>query len=316
MLVFVVRRIVYAIPVLLGVTIVVFAMMHLAPGDPAQAMLGPMATPENLARIRHELGLDQPLYVQYTTWLGHALQGDLGESIQGSSDVRGEVLHRFKASLLLGGASFVIAVTVGVAAGVVSALRRGSKSDRVVMIGMMAGISMPPFYLGMLLMVVFAFKLPVFPMDGMYDVHGYAGIGDLAHHLVLPAVTLAAAPLTVIARMTRSSMLEIVNEDYVRTARAKGLSERIVVSRHVLKNALIPVIHLLGLQIGFLLSATALVEVVFSWPGLGQLIVDSVLARDLPLIQGGVLLISVIYVFVNIVTDSVHAMVDPRVSLH
>jgi peptide/nickel transport system permease protein len=316
MLIFLARRAIHAIPVLLGVTIVVFAMMHAAPGDPAQAMLGPMATPENLARVRGELGLDRPLYEQYLTWLGHAVRGDLGDSIQMSSPVTGEILHRFKASLLLGGASFVIAVGVGIAAGVGSAIRRGSITDRAVMLLMMAGISMPPFYLGMLLMVGLGFKFPIFPLNGMYDVNGYSGVLDLAHHLVLPAVTLAAAPLTVIARMTRSSMLEVVNEDYVRTARAKGLGERVVISRHVLKNALIPVIHLLGLQIGFLLSATALVEVVFSWPGLGQLIVDSVLARDLPLIQGGVLLIAVVYVAVNILTDTIHAAVDPRLSLH
>jgi peptide/nickel transport system permease protein len=316
MLTFIVRRIVHAIPVLLGVTIVVFAMMHMAPGDPAQAMLGPMATPDNLAHIRHELGLDKPLLVQYGTWLGHAVRGDLGTSIQTSSPVRAEVLHRFKASLLLGGAAFLIAVSVGITAGVLSALKRGSLFDRVVMLVMMAGISMPPFYLGMLLIVAFGFKLSIFPMGGMYDVNGYDGVADLLRHLVLPAITLAAAPLTVIARMTRSSVLEIVNEDYIRTARAKGLAEKVVVSRHVLKNALIPVIHLLGLQVGFLLSATALVEVVFSWPGLGELIVSSVLSRDLPLIQGGVLLIAVVYVIVNIVTDIIHAMVDPRLGLH
>jgi ABC-type dipeptide/oligopeptide/nickel transport system permease component len=315
MLTFLLRRIVYAAPVVIGVSIVVFAMMHIAPGDPAQAMLGPMATPENLAKIRHDLGLDRPLYVQYATWISHAVRGDLGQSIRMAAPVREQVIDRFAASLLLGAASLAIAVVFGIAAGVVSALNRGKALDRLIMLLMMAGISMPPFYLGMLLIVAFAFKIDLFPMSGMYSTQGYSGPSDLASHLVLPAITLAAAPLTVIARMTRSSMLEIVNEDYVRTARAKGLAERSVVTGHVLKNALIPVIHLLGLQVGFLLSATALVEVVFSWPGLGQLLVSAVLARDLPLIQGGVLVIALVYVITNIVTDTVHAVVDPRLTL-
>lgn len=313
---FLLRRLVHSVPVLLGVTLVVFFMMHLAPGDPAQAMLGPMATPENLARIRGDLGLDRPLYAQYLTWVANAVRGDFGESIRMESPVRTEVFDRFGASMLLAAASFAIAVVVGVGGGVVSALKRGSLIDRLIMTVMMAGISMPPFYLGMLLIVAFAFKLDLFPMSGMYSVQGYAGIDDVLSHLVLPAVALAAAPLTVIARMTRSSMLEIINEDYVRTARAKGLAQRSVVLRHILKNALIPVIHLLGLQIGFLLSATALVETVFAWPGIGQLLVDSVLTRDLPLTQGAVLLIAVLYIVTNIVTDAIHVAADPRLQLH
>ncbi|MDP9357597.1 MAG: ABC transporter permease [Chloroflexota bacterium] len=312
---FLLRRIVHSVPVLLGVTIVVFAMMHLAPGDPAQAMLGPMATPENLAKIRHDLGLDRPLYAQYVTWVTHAMRGDFGDSIKMAAPVRTEVIDRFGASLLLGGASFVIAILVGIPAGVLSALKRGSVFDRLIMLVMMAGISMPPFYLGMLLIVGFAFKVDIFPMSGMYSTEGYGGIGDVLSHLVLPALTLSAASTTVIARMTRSSVLEVINEDYVRTARSKGLAEQAVVLRHVLKNALIPVINLLGLQIGFLLSATALVEVVFSWPGLGQLLVASVLARDLPMLQGGVFVIALVYVVTNIVTDTVHAAVDPRLHL-
>lgn len=312
---FLLRRIVHSVPVLLGVTLVVFAMMHLAPGDPAQAMLGPMATPENLAKIRHDLGLDRPLYTQYLTWVSHAVRGDFGDSIKMAAPVRTEVINRFGASLLLGGASFVIAILIGIPAGVLSALKRGSIFDRLIMLVMMAGISMPPFYLGMLLIVAFAFKIDIFPMSGMYSTEGYGGIGDVLSHLVLPALTLSAASTTVIARMTRSSVLEVINEDYVRTARSKGLAEQAVVLRHVLKNALIPVINLLGLQIGFLLSATALVEVVFSWPGLGQLLVSSVLARDLPMLQGGVFVIAVVYVVTNIVTDTVHAAVDPRLHL-
>jgi ABC-type dipeptide/oligopeptide/nickel transport system permease component len=312
---FLLRRIVHSVPVLVGVTIVVFAMMHLAPGDPAQAMLGPMATPENLAKIRHDLGLDRPLFEQYLTWISHAVRGDFGDSIKMAAPVRTEVIDRFGASLLLGGASFVIAIVVGIPAGVLSALNRGSAFDRLIMLVMMAGISMPPFYLGMLLIVAFALKVEIFPMSGMYSTEGYGGIDDLLSHLVLPALTLAGASTTVIARMTRSSVLEVINEDYVRTARAKGLGEQALVVRHVLKNALIPVINLLGLQVGFLLSATALVEVVFSWPGLGQLLVSSVLARDLPMLQGGVFVIAVVYIVTNIVTDTVHAAVDPRLHL-
>ena len=300
-------------PVLLGVSFIVFMMMHLAPGDPAEAMLGPLRTEATLAKVRHELGLDQPLPVQYLTWLGRAVTGDLGNSIRLNRPVLREVLARFGDSALLGVTAFAIATILGLAAGVVSATRRGTIVDRLVTVATVSGLSMPPFYLGMLLIVLFSVKLGVLPASGMYEIRGDPTPLELARHLILPAITLAAAPLTVIARISRSSMLEVLNQDYVRTARAKGLGEQVVMLRHALKNALAPVLSVLGLEVGYLLSAAALVEVVFSWPGLGSLLVQSVVTRDLPLAQGCVLLIAVLYVGVTVAADLLQAVLDPRI---
>ena len=271
------RRIVWMVPILLGVSLIVFSMMHLAPGDPAEAILGPRGTEELLRKARKDLGLDRPLYEQYGRWLLNAVQGDLGESYRLNRPVAGEVLARFKNSATL------------------------------------TGISMPPFYLGMLLIILFSVKLDLLPTGGMYDVRQDPSFRGLVIHLILPAFTLAAVPIAVIARIMRSSMLEVVGQDYIRTARAKGLTDRVIIARHALRNALIPVVAVVGLQIGYLLSATALVEVVFSWPGLGSLLVQSIVQRDLPLAQGAVLLIAVIYVIVNIATDLVQAWLDPRI---
>jgi ABC-type dipeptide/oligopeptide/nickel transport system permease component len=301
------------VPVLLGVSFIVFMMMHLAPGDPAEAMLGPLRTEATLARVRHELGLDQPLPVQYLTWLGRAVTGDLGTSIRLNRPVLREVLARFGDSALLGTTAFTIATILGLAAGVVSATRRGTLIDRLVTVATVTGLSMPPFYLGMLLIVLCSVKLGVLPASGMYEIRGEPTPLELARHIILPAITLAAAPLTVIARISRSSMLEVLNQDYVRTARAKGLGENVVMVRHALKNALGPVLSVLGLEVGYLLSAAALVEVVFSWPGLGSLLVQSVVTRDLPLAQGCVLLIAVLYVVVTVVADLMQAVLDPRI---
>jgi peptide/nickel transport system permease protein len=304
-----------SIPVLLGISVIVFSMMHLAPGDAAEAMLGPLRTPETLARVRHEFGLDQPLYIQYFTWMAHALTGDLGNSIRLNRPVLPEVLTRLAQSAVLAAVAFVIAVVFGLAAGVISATRRGGIVDKFVTVATVIGVSMPPFYLGMILIVVFSVKLAVLPASGMYDVRAEPSTEELLRHLILPAITLAAAPLTVIARISRSSMLEIAGQDFVRTARAKGLSERRVVLRHALHNALPPVVTVLGLEIGYLLSATALVEVVFSWPGLGSLLVQSVVTRDLPLAQGAVVVIALVYVVANIASDLTQALLDPRIHL-
>jgi peptide/nickel transport system permease protein len=308
------RRLVLSVPVLFGITLIVFSMMHLASGDPAEAMLGPLRTPETLAKVRQELGLDKPLYVQYLTWTGRALTGDLGNSIRLNRPVLPEVMNRFEQSAILATAAFAIAVVLGLAAGVVSATRRGGSIDKLVTVATVIGVSMPPFYLGMLLIVLFSVKLGLLPAGGMYDIRAAEpSTGELLKHLVLPALTLSAAPLTVIARISRSSMLEAIGQDFVRTARAKGVPERWVVLRHALHNALIPVVSVLGLEIGYLLSATALVEVVFSWPGLGSMLVQSIVTRDLPLAQGAVLLIALIYVVANIASDFIQAALDPRI---
>lgn len=310
-----VRRFVMAIPVLIGITLIVFSMMHLAPGDPAEALLGPLRTEETLEQVRRELGLDQPLHVQYLSWAGRALVGDLGDSIRSSQPVLPEVVDKFWNSFILATAAFAIAVVGGVAAGIISALRRGSIFDQMVTIAATIGLSLPPFYLGLLLIILFSAQLGWLPSGGMYDLRGEPSLGSLLIHMILPALTLAAVPLAVIARMMRSSMLEVTGKDFVRTARSKGLHDRAVTLRHVLRNAAVPVIAVLGLEIGYLLSATALVEVVFSWPGLGSLLVQSVVTRDLPLAQGAVLLIAIIYVLVNIASDVIQATLDPRIEL-
>ncbi len=308
-----VRRLCMAIPVLLGVSFIVFMMMHLAPGDPAEAMLGPLRTEETLAKVRRELGLDQPLPVQYLSWISHAVRGDLGTSIRLNRPVLPEVLARFADSLILGLTAFVIATVLGLLAGGISAARRGGVVDRLVTVATVIGLSMPPFYFGMLLIVLFSVKLGVLPASGMYDIRGEPTFAELMRHLILPALCLAAAPLTVIARISRSSMLEVLNQDYIRTARAKGLNRRTVLAGHAFRNALAPVVSVLGLEVGYLLSAAALVEVVFSWPGIGSLLVQSVTTRDLPLAQGCVLLIALLYVGVTVVTDLVQAVVDRRI---
>jgi peptide/nickel transport system permease protein len=308
------RRLLWMIPILLGISVIVFSMMHLAPGDPAEAILGPRGTEELLRQARRELGLDQPLHVQYGQWVLNAVRGDLGKSYRLNRPVAPEVLDRFKNSALLAGIAFIIAVVIGMLAGCVSAVRRGGLLDNAVMAFTVTGISMPPFYLGMLLIILFSVKLDLLPTGGMYDVRQDPSTSRLLVHLILPTLTLAAVPIAVIARIMRSSMLEVIGQDYIRTARAKGLRDRGVVGRHALRNALIPVVAVVGLQVGYLLSAAALVEVVFSWPGLGSLLVQSVVQRDLPLAQGAVLVIAVVYVVVNILTDLVQAWLDPRIN--
>jgi peptide/nickel transport system permease protein len=304
-----------AIPVLVGISLVVFSMMHLAPGDPAEAMLGPLRTQETLEQVRRDLGLDRPYYAQYFSWVGRALRADLGRSIRLNRPVLPEVLEKFWRSLILASAAFTIAVTVGIVAGVVSATRRSGVVDNLVTVTAITGVSVPPFFLGMVLILVFSVYLGILPSSGMYDIRGEPSLGALLKHMILPALTLAAAPIAVITRMMRSSMLEVIGQDFIRTARAKGVAERAVIVRHALRNALIPVVNVFGLQVGYLLSATALVEIVFSWPGLGSLLVQSVITRDLPLAQGAIVVIAVVYVMVNIAADVVQAMLDPRIQL-
>jgi len=254
-----VKRLVWMVPIVLGLSLVVFSMMHLAPGDPAEAILGPRGTKELVAQARHDLGLDQPLYVQYGRWVAHAARGDLGESYRLNRAVRPEVLAKFKNSAILATISFVVAVIVGIAIGTLSAVRRGGLLDNGLMAITVTGISMPPFYLGMLLIILFSVKLDLLPTGGMYDVRQDPSTAQLIRHLILPALTLAAVPIAVIARIMRSSMLEVIGQDFIRTARAKGLRDRGVITRHALRNALIPVVAVVGLQVGYLLSATALV---------------------------------------------------------
>ena len=306
------RRLLLALPVLFGVSVLVFAVLHLAPGDPAAIMLGAQATKEDVVRLHRDLGLDQPLIFQYVRWMGHVLQGDLGRSIPLGRAVLPEVLLRFKATLVLTAGALLIAILLGLAAGIVSAVKQYTWLDRISMGVAVTGVSLPVFWTGIMLILLFALQLRWFPSSGMSSPYG-SGVADVLWHLVLPAVTLGTASAAALARLTRSSVLEIIRQDYVRSARAKGLAERAVIARHVLKNAINPIITVLGLQVGFLLGGAILTETVFSWPGLGSMMVRAIQARDYPLVQGGVLLIATTFVLVNLVVDLLYAVFDPRI---
>jgi len=307
------RRLLLLVPVLMGVSIVVFMVLHLSPGDPAEIMLGSAATKEDLARLRLEMGLTEPLHVQYVRWIGRVLHGDLGRSLWMKRPVLGEVLHRFKATLILAASALVLSTLGGMALGVLSATRPDSILDRTSMVASLFGASMPVFWLGIVLMVVFSLWLGWLPASGMWAPYGGGDLRDLVAHLVLPAVTLAAASMTIIARLTRSTMLEVLGQDYIRTARAKGLVEGRVVVRHGLKNALIPIVTVVGVQVGYLLGGAVLTETVFAWPGVGTLMVQGILARDFPLVQGCVLVVALGFVLVNLAVDLLYAYLDPRI---
>jgi ABC-type dipeptide/oligopeptide/nickel transport system permease component len=309
---YVARRLLLAVPVLVGVSLLVFAVMHLSPGDPAAIMLGAQATREDVERLHRDLGLDRALPVQYARWMGRVLQGDLGRSIPLGREVLPEVLVRFKATLILTGGALLVALVIGVPAGIVSATRQYTWLDRLSMGIAVTGVSLPVFWTGIMLIIVFSLTLRWLPSAGMFSPYG-GGFGDLVWHLVMPAVTLGTASAAALARMTRSAVLEIVRQDFVRSARAKGLGERAVVGRHVLKNALNPIVTVLGIQVGTLLGGAILTETVFSWPGLGSMMVRAIQARDYPLVQGGVLLIATTFVLVNLLVDLLYAVFDPRI---
>ena len=306
MFVYLQQRLALALPVVFGVSVVVFAIVHLLPGDPVLVMLsGANATPEQVAELRAQLRFEDPLAVQYARFLRRALVGDLGRSIYSKRPVAEEIADQLPSTLELAAAAIAIAVAVGLVLGILAALRPNSWLDRLSMLVALGGISMPSFWLGLLLIFTFSLHLGWFPATGG---------GDFLH-LVLPAVTLGAIASAIIARLTRSSMLEVLGQDYVRTARAKGLAGWSVVLRHALKNALIPVLTIFGLQFGNLLAGTVIVETVFSRPGLGRLIVGGILAKDFPLVQGTVLFVATVYVLINVVVDVTYAVADPRIRL-
>ena len=307
------RRLLLLVPVLVGVSVVVFLVLHLSPGDPAEIMLGSQATQEDLARLRRELGLTEPLHVQYFHWVAHVVRGDLGRSLWMKRPVLDEVLNRYKATLVLTASGLLLSTLGGIALGVASAVRPHSFLDRASAVTSLFGASMPVFWLGIVLMVIFSLWLGWLPASGMWAPYGGGGPRDLLAHLALPAVTLAAASLTIIARLTRSAMLEILSQDYIRTARAKGLVEQRVVFRHGLKNALIPIVTVVGVQAGYLLGGAVLTETVFAWPGVGLLMVQGILARDFPLVQGCVLVIALTFVLINLAVDLLYAWLDPRI---
>ncbi|MFU8889818.1 MAG: ABC transporter permease [Trueperaceae bacterium] len=307
------RRLLVTFPTLLGVSVLVFLSLHLAPGDPALVMLGPKATATSLEALRTELGLDRPLHVQYLRWIGGVVSGDWGRSIQLRAGVLPLVWERFQATLILAVVAMLIAVGIGIALGVVSAVVAGSLLDRTAITTTLIGYSLPPFFLGIVLQVVLGLRMGWFPVTGMYPAGG-GDFGDLLRHLVLPAVTLAAGIGALLARMTRATMLEVLRQDYVRTAQAKGLTRRVVVLQHAFRNALIPILTIVGLQTGYVLGGAVLVEQVFSWPGIGTLAINAILARDFPLVQGVTLMAAGTYVFTNLLTDVAYTLVDPRIS--
>jgi peptide/nickel transport system permease protein len=311
---YVLGRLLALLPVLFGLSLIVFLIMALIPGDPAQAILGSYATPENVARINRDLGLDRSLPVQYLTWLGNVVTGDLGRSYSLNRPVLDEVLERFSATLILAGAALVLASVLGLLAGIVSAVYQYGLADKVVTFAVLIGISLPSFWLGLLLILLFAVRWRLLPVSGMYAIYGGGGFIDLLWHLILPAATLAVVAAGVIARLTRSAMLEVLRQDFVRTARAKGVSERGVVFRHALKAAMVTVIPVIGIQAGFVLGGAVYIETVFQWPGIGRMLVDAIGTRDILLVQGGVLVVAASYVLFNLLADVVQRLLDPRIA--
>jgi len=300
------RRILAVVPVLIGVTLAVFSMLFLVPGDPVKIMLAEfVTTPEQIARMRAQLHLDEPVLVQYGRFVGNALRGDLGVSIRSRRPVAAEIRENIGSTGQLALASMVVAIGLGVPLGLLAALGRNSWLDVAAMVVALLGVAMPSFWLGFLLIFVFSLHLGWLPATGG---------GDLLH-LVMPAVALGMIAAAIIARLTRSSMLEVLGQDFVRTARAKGLGGWSVIVRHALRNALIPVVTVFGLQFGNLLAGAVIVETVFSRPGLGRLIVGGILAKDFPLVQGTVLFVAAAYVLINVMVDVAYAYVDPRIRI-
>ena len=304
MAVYLLRRMLQAVPVVLGVIFAVMLTIELIPGDPVTLMLGEHATQESVTAVRHALGLDKPLLVRYVQYIGNLLHGDLGRSLRERRQVSEELADVWPATLELTTAALVIAVICGVLAGVLSAVWPNSFFDGVMRLTSLFGLSMPVFWTGLTLIVLFSLWLNWLPVGGA---------GSL-RHLIMPAVTLSLPSLAMVARMTRSSVLEVLREDYIRTARAKGVREQVVVLKHGLRNACIPIVTLLGLQVGQLLGGAVLTETVFAWPGMGRLIVRAIFARDYILLQGAILVFALAFVLINLIVDVSYAMFDPRVS--
>lgn len=306
MLMFILRRLIQTIPVVIGVTFVVFFIMQLVPGDPAVLLAGEGASKETVNAIREQLGLNRPLLVQYFDYLLNVFQGDFGTSLKNSQPVLDEIMVRLPITMELAFFSIIITIVLGMAAGIISAVKPYSLTDTSVMLVALLGISLPSFWFGLMMMYFFSVKLQILPVAGW----------DSILHVILPALTLGAGGAAIVARMTRSSMLEVIRQDYIRTARAKGLREHVIIYKHALRNALIPVITVVGLQFGALLGGTVLVESIFAINGLGRMIVDAIRMRDLPVVQGGVLAASLIFVIVNLFVDVFYRFFNKRIELN
>jgi peptide/nickel transport system permease protein len=300
---YILRRLLHVVPVMLAVSAIVFGMLQIAPGDSALVLAGVDASVEDIEAIRVKFGLDQPFYIQYGIWLRQVLQGDLGRSIVTRRPVLTEILSRVKPTAQLATAAMILATLVGMAIGIISATRQYSILDHSTMIMALLGVSTPTFWLGLMLILLFSVQLHWFPTGGVESLKA----------LVLPAVTLSAPSTAIIARMTRSSLLEVIREDYIVTARAKGLPQRLVLFRHALRNALIPVITVIGVNYGYLLGGTVIIETVFYRPGLGRLLIDSIQFRDFPVVQGTVMILAAVFVVINLVVDVLYVYLDPRI---
>ncbi len=344
---YILRRLISVLPTLLGVVFVIFMFQRLLPGDPAVAMLGEHATKDNVARIREQLGLNRPVFLdrdalargnlagffdsQFIRYMGRLIRLDLGDSIHRRIPVAETLALRFPATVELALLAMLIALIIGIPIGIAASARRGSMLDSATMVGSLVGVSMPIFWLGLMEIMLFSVYLQWLPSGGRLSSNiditpitnlylidslltgNIPGFIDAFQHIVLPAVALATIPMSIIARMTRSSMLDVMHEDYIRTATAKGLSEKIVLFRHALKNAFLPVITIIGLQAGSLLAGAVLTETIFAWPGIGKWVYDAILGRDYPIVQGGTLLIAIIFVFLNLLVDLSYAALDPRI---
>ncbi|HOB41246.1 MAG: nickel ABC transporter permease [Limnochordia bacterium] len=303
---YILRRLLMLIPVLFGISIFVFLLMYFTPGDPAVLMLGEGAPPEQLEALREAMGLNDPFYVQYYRWLRNAVRGDLGRSLRSKKLVTEEILDRLPATTELAVAAVAFAVIVGVPVGILSATKPNSWFDNLAMVAALTGVGMPVFWQGIMLILIFSVHLRWLPSSGR--------MGGL-EYLILPAITLGTASTASIARLTRSAMLEVLQQDYIRTARSKGLPRRMVTFRHALRNALIPVVTMIGLQFGGLMSGAVLTETIFAWPGIGRMIVDAINNKDFPLVQGTIMTFALMYALVNLIIDVTYALLDPRLRL-
>jgi peptide/nickel transport system permease protein len=329
--IYLVKRLLGLVPVLLGMTLLVFLFLRLIPGDPAVVLLGEAATPEQIAALREQLGLNRPLYVQYFAFLEHLLRLDLGTSVISGIPIIEELKNRYPATFELAIAAMAIALLAGIPAGILAALHKNRWLDQSLMAGSLLGVSLPVYWLGLLLIYLFAVNLQwlpaggrstdtslIQPLTGLYVVDSVLrlnpmALADALSHLCLPALTLSTIPLAIVARITRSAMVETLSQDYIRTARAKGVPAFWVVGRHALKNALLPVVTISGLQFGTLLGGAILTETIFAWPGIGSWIYEGILARDYPVVQGGILFVAIAFVLINLLVDISYALLDPRV---
>jgi len=309
---YIIKRVLLLIPIVLGVTLIVFLIMHLAPGDPVRLMLGERATPETIIKVRHELGLDRPVHIQYFVWLSNIIKGNLGNSITTGRPVLETIVERIPATLELTITSIILATIIAVFLGSISAIHRGGWIDQTTRFFALFGISMPYFWFALMLLMIFSFRLGWLPIYGR---GGPIWTLDGLKHAVLPVVVLSLANLALLTRLTRSTMIDILGKDYIKTARGKGLPKRVVIYKHALRNALIPIVTIIGLRLAYTFGGAVVTETVFAWPGMGRLIVQAIYQRDIPVIQGVTLMFGIIIMLANLFVDLLYAYLDPRITI-